>query len=59
MVSKYWDNPADKYPGASNHEELSGPDENGNERPIALHLNPDSEFPMVGDVGVNRKLDDE
>jgi hypothetical protein len=58
MVSKMWDEPADQGPGADNHVELTGPDQNGNEWPVGLYgrsAGHEPEQPMVGDVGINRR----
>lgn len=58
-MSKYWDNPPDDFPGASNHVELTGPDQNGNEHVVSLVHDPDAGYPKVGDVGLNRRLEDD
>lgn len=59
MAAFFWNNPADDYTGASNHVELTGPDDHGNEWTMGLAGRPhDAEppQPQVGDVGLNRKI---
>ena len=51
----FWDDPADLYPGASNHVELTGPDQEGNEHVVSL-VGGATDHPMVGDTGLNRKV---